>query len=268
MPPPYVFVLFILAFMIAPGCVPIPVVADLPFSEEALEFIQPGETDRATIESRLGNPSTERVESSISLYHTFRSIALLVAPAGLGELSSEHVLVVYYDSDDVVQGYEILRLGTDFLPQNEVCTTDMLCIVYSSGGLIVFDRPESDSRAKLFEIEPEQCSIYVYATRSGPGQGYAKLCTVQGDACQYSLGDTGYLYWKAQPGVISISADSGWETSGRWLVTHTFECDAGGEYFLNLRLRHHVWGDPSVSITTDNSATGRESVSSRRLVLR
>ena len=209
------------------GCaiVPFPTsVESLPFPDELMLHIVPGETSRQQVIDLLGNPSFESPGSSRVLYGANRRVAgmLAIAQNGMGTepVNTGHLLVLGYDSSDIVQEIDLFRNG--LLGRNaEVCTTSEICIKpqtsrgtsgYQILGAKFYDSPESDSQAKSLVAATGQCSVYVYLDTNFLSGEEILIHTVGIYNPEVRLHEAGYFWWRQTAGPMNISASNLFES--------------------------------------------------------
>ena len=255
-----------------PGCIPLPAPQKLPFSDQAMAFIEPGITDRAKMESIFGKPDAVRNDASLSIYSQQRLMVVFLSQYGVGEWGTEHMLLVRYGPDDLVETYEVLRLGV--IPGlvsgfKQGCTADEICVAYAPyQRIIVFDRPSMDLDAKLFKVNEDHCSVYLYYTDwSFLGSNLIDVCPLKETSQSYPIYEGSYFHWLAEPGRVMIGANTLHQDSGSCSTRYEFECKPGRGYFVHAHENLGIWKGNSIRFSITDPDEGKEAVIKRRMML-
>jgi hypothetical protein len=277
---PFLCLLAIFLVSSLSACVAIPVqrADEEPFKDERLIFIEIGKTTKEEIAAAMSDFAKEKdnVEERVNLlpqkfrggdwwlYTESRSEAqwlwVYAAPSVLPDVGVNktgkydyHYLLIKFDDNGVVTGYETSSAEGDGCNRNGVCQKGPYYMLLAS--------LDEDRVVKQFHIPADRCGVYVYGKPK-----FAVPIWLDGHLTGWLLNNQGFLFLQLDLGVHQLSPLSP-VVSNQTPVK--FECVAGDSYFFESMQkasevsRHSSWTE----IEQRDAVKGRQAVGERRLML-
>lgn len=240
---------------VIPVVVPIPA-DDEPYFQEAITNVQVGITHKDDMIYLLGTPDSKYFNDSEFVYTAFAEswkvawAVLAIVPgggadAGLETLEKRHVLILSFDEDDILSGFEVDTAGDDFGD----CTKAGIC--FGAGRDVMrYADTAADAKAKEFSVPEGQCAVYLY------GPGNKRAYRVQPDNVYNMFSTKSFIHWKLNPGQYKIRVSPEH-------VSLSLNCQAGETNFVHFEYRRIK----SSTIQLEDQGTGRRHIANRRLIL-
>ena len=254
---------------------PAPGEEDVFIDAEIIATVRIGQTNKTDLQKKFGPPDRRLSDGSRWTYHTrdYRPAGIAVlTEVSAGSLMNwrAEFLYITFSGSDVVDNVEISLTepdSADGWSKREI--TDACVEAY--GMPLIYGSAYEDATAKQFQVEPDQCSVYLYtATTSLPF--FVKISGFQTHVrCP---ANDGYLRIDLKTGVrnIAVISDNKFEREKYsqtpiedkdFSETIEFDCDPGNIYFM----REHFGGEDSFSFEIVPEEEGRREIVERRLVL-
>jgi len=280
---PRTILLVLPVFLTLPACifVPIHLAAEKPFQDAWLASIEIGTTKKteiATAVSDLDTGKGERKALAQGMPIKFRGgnwwlyararketewfwMWVWPAPGGgtgdVGTIISRdyHFLLIKFDDNDVVAGYELSSLENDGCNQNGICKRGFYYMLLAS--------PDEELAVKRFDTLANRCSVYLYGKPK-----FEVSVWLDGQQAGWLLDKKGFFFWPLDQGVHQLST-LGPHVSDQSPIQ--FDCVAGSSYFFETALkkkRSGFFGSSSwTEIEGRDEANGRRAIGKRRLLL-
>ncbi len=263
------------------GCAILPVptsVESLPFNDEELSGIVPGETSRPAVTDLLGEPGFEDSGSTIALYVDRRRVAGVVGAAGnsagFRPVHTKHILVISYDESDTVRFVDVFRQGL-VNGRSEICASSGICInlrigqsedVFRIVDATFYDVPENDADAKRSDAPSDQCAVYVYLDTNFWASETVSIHTVGHAGSMVRLDESGYVLWLYDPSPVKIGGSAPNAAQGSSDIK--LDCVADQAYFVKAKLRWN-WGAAGNDLLflVERLDRGKAAIRKRRLIL-
>lgn len=171
--------------LVLAGCIPVPVPVPsakdpVPYTATDLSFIQLGATTRDDLLTALGPPMLWRRDGRLAIYGSVQKTGVQAAwilfpvpvPVGLDAREIVHHLVIYLDSDGLVERFEVIEAGG--------CTSDKICIentaeklgqgymlletgtkVLAADQAIVYGMGAAADAARASVAGPDECLLFI-----------------------------------------------------------------------------------------------------------
>lgn len=251
----------ILPLVLTAGCIVIPIpTGEKPYYEGAIPGLETGITSKEEVISKFGLPDAIYTGGSELVYiDTVENLKIawgfiLVGPyggggagGGLARLHKRHVLLLSFDEKNVLTRFELDAAGDDFGD----CTDNGICFDESTY-LMRYADESADAAAKEFRAVAGMCSIYLH----GLGNKNAYEVSLGGNIPVNVFSTRAFIHWTTEPGHQEFVT---WPEN----AFMDYACEDGEIVFLHFDYRRT---GPS-RLRVEDRVTGRENISSRRLVL-
>ncbi len=253
-----------------------------PYLDHDLAFLEPGSTDLAELTEELGPAAIVRRDGKLQVYAASVNQKRVVM-AGNTSPFKHHYLVVELDNRDIVQRFEVVRPVSDpwFGSPDLPCTSWGVCILrdpwlYHGGFLslgheelaayddiaVVLDTGDGDALARTYLPGDSECAIYIYNALKSETWSSMEMATDE-SPWRYLPGGT-YTWWTAPPGQYLIRAVYGPSCEASEIQELELDGQPAHSYYLSLAGKKCS----KMSIVLESEATAKESLQSRRLVVR
>ena len=242
----------LMPLMVMAGCIAIPVhIGDKPYYTGAIPNLEAGVTSKSEVLQEFGVPDATYHRDSELIYTTteesWKVLFISETYSGLETYHKRFVLFVSFDSQDVLTAYEADTAGDDFGD----CTSRGICFGITNAVMRYADS-QSESKAKGFKLNKDQCSIYLY----GLGNKKAYEVSLNGKIPVSVFSTRAFVHWITKPGPQSLVIFP----EPAFL---DFDCKAGEIAFVHFDFKR--FGRSQLRL--ESNAIGREHVSRRRMVL-
>jgi hypothetical protein len=251
-------IIYLVMFLSLGGCA-WPVDRPEPYDSSKFANIQIGESSRNQVVSIFGQPDVILNGGEFWIYGKTRMIIYDMAGPGIHDFQS---LLVGFDND-VVNSYEVLE-------DIHGCWSTGLCLVLGWDNHPSKDKPASldrertaivsqrddDRRAKMFEIQEDQCAVYFFAAYNFfVGLGYTTITI--GSVKDEPLPHKGYLRLRVPLGSHKVLADD-----------HVFNFDCESSDLMFFEIDHYMGlGEAKLKMNRVNEEAGKAAIMKRNLLL-
>lgn len=248
--------LCVLPVVLTTSCVVIPIpTGEKPYYYGAIPILEVRVTSKNEVLAEFGVPDVTYQQGSELVYiekqESWKIAWVSFLPeapgAGVETLHKRFVLSVSFNEQDTLSAFELDTAGDDFGD----CTWHGICLGKTSSVMQYADAV-SEATSKVFKPSEEQCNIYLH----GPGNKKAFEVSLNGNIPVNMFSTRAFINWITKPGRQSIVI---------WPDTTflDFDCQVGEVVFVHFDYR---WTGPS-KLLLEDEATGREHISTKRLVL-
>lgn len=278
-------VLAVAWFVVPTACVIAPTPEISEIRDSRLDFITPGVTIRASLESEILSRDVflARESRPYVIYAEYRSkFGIVDITSGAGNVYGDvdDYLVVEYDADDRVVRFDRLRREGE-------CTSYGLCVRGGStrnrrdeesrktpDTLVVFAPTAADAAAKRFDADAGSCSVYAFT------KGARRCDSVAVDISNNTTVPNstsspptrtdfdGFFHWSLP--LAGRSSAAGFlfaeDENGR-LSDHDYDCTDGENLFIEIYLSSCVFDPPRASFIPLTASEGEDEIFRRRLIL-
>lgn len=247
-------------FAVLTGCIAFPVKfgEKEPFSDDALAFIEIGQSTKEDIAATMSRPM-RFMDGNLWLYARTRREAnwevISLIPGFEGEGTTGNFdyrfLVIRFDDSNVVAGYE-----TSSSNDGKGCNRSGVCRVNYT---YMLDAPEEESRAiKQFESPANHCGAYVYGMRSS-----VVPITLDNRQIGTVFDSRRFIFEQLDPGVHQLKA--AYVADG----PTEFTCAPGSNVFFEIdtRRRGFLGKRFETEVTQKSSSEGRQAIAKRDWIL-
>lgn len=171
---------FVAVLLVLSGCImPVPYYEKPPFwsQPDNLRFIKQGRTDKNEVLARLGMPAVRRADDCVWAYGEGQIRGVLLSSSGGGALEEQHVLLIAFDTENVVRTLGIYQ-------DTHGCVSTGICFNTHWGSVtnraqidefvleaVDFFEIATGSSARValdFELPTEGCRLYLYSSLRAP----------------------------------------------------------------------------------------------------
>jgi hypothetical protein len=273
-------VLFIASALAGCVIVPVDLADEEPLTPQKIDFLEAGPVSRSQVYDFFSSFKVDRDGEQVAiqmepveyldgrwwLYTLDRDLSSwfvfiftgYVNEATSYDRKSRHYLLIKFDSNDVVESYELAA----FTGRERGCSDNGIC--HRHDGLLLFAPVAADQSAKSPE-DPEYCNVYVYIA----GAMYAQV-DIDGARLVKLMYPDLYGFWQLVPGSHTLRAVDDYVGTGTELSADKatqgmpFDCFAGEAIYFGIK---RYWTKLNPKIVRVDNIKGRREIEKRHLVM-